>query len=363
MAYIAVLCPLQITPYVMTAFPLLLSALTYSFFSWPIFRSIVSDDRARIVTCLLFITLPYGNFGLVSLTISTLWNLMLILICLSLITPRAGSLALVPLFVLLSALIWSHPYGIVLIPVYAYLAVRNRQQISLCIYYVGLIAVALLYFIFGIEGGGTGRGASLLGDLRSVDTFVTLLAHVSDRIIFTLALPNSLRLLCHYKEGCSILVYLGSLAIAAMIIYVVARHWQAGTRLIAVGTLVILLYLIMICTVVYLISDRVDNFLAFYGQRYYYVQKFLLVMAVVPFAVVWFQAAAKRLRVAGLAGAIALLAFNNHVSNYVYHQDLAKSAEIRRLFADLRRQEQTNGGRQNIQARLERGEWSIVIDR
>jgi hypothetical protein len=57
------------------------------------------------------------------------------------------------------------------------------------------------------------------------------------------------------------------------------------------------------------------------------------------------------------------MASKNYFDNYAYHQNLVYSAEVSNLIKEIRQQEAEHGGRNNISAFVDRGEWSILIDR
>jgi hypothetical protein len=148
--YLAGIFGIVATPFFLSFLPLMVSAFTFSIVSLHSFDHIGRSLNARVAICLFTGFLPAGNFALVSNTTYSLWHMFILLSILSILwTPKSHkkAIAVLPIFFIL---IWSHPFSLLLVPVYIFRIFCSETRIQKNFFYL-LIGITASYYVFGIN--------------------------------------------------------------------------------------------------------------------------------------------------------------------------------------------------------------------
>ncbi len=148
-AFISGKFPQEIVPYIYAAFALLFNAFTFSLFSWERFRGVIESDGIRAGVCVLMALFPIGSVFLLSSTMYTFWNALVILILLSLAEvpgSRAGKV-LQGFFMII--LIWSNPISVLCVPIFAWRTWQALDRDDQVLHMMMIIA-CLIYQWLGV---------------------------------------------------------------------------------------------------------------------------------------------------------------------------------------------------------------------
>ncbi len=359
--YLIARAPVTAIPTLLALFPLLVAALVFAWLSRPEYSRLIAGDRLRWLACLTLALAPLGNYHFVGSTTYSVWTLFFGLILLSLMGPPESRRAAVVRFLPMAALIWSHPLSIALAPVWLAQgwAHRARGRIATS-FYAALAAVAVLYQLLAVEHPGDAT-FDLPGIARIARVTGIL---VLERVFFNTLLSDRLSRVMH-NRGDDIWVYLIGAAIALILVALVVL-WRRRFEAPRLANLAILAYLIVALTLLYVIgrSGDLSILTGNPGYRYFWVQRLCLIVTIFvvaePFVRGW---SGRQLRV-GATVLILTLALNllwlNRTDNSKYR---GRSGMGRKLAAFTERVAELESQGGPIEARLERGRWSIELKR
>lgn len=360
--------PVELAPYLLAGGPLLLSSLAFAFFALPIFRPFVPSDRARAGIALVAAAAPLTNYLYLGNTMYSVWSLLVLLVLAALApTPRtvAGTVAAGTGQALA---IVSHPLSLLVAPVYlarafaeARLGFEPRPRPRLArAYFLALTGAAALYQVAGVSREAVSSPG--LGDTLYL-TYRFLLERVVFGTLFGDGAARALRRAGH--EGWIAGLALAVLAILAVALWLARRRFGRIERFAGLY----LAWIVVGLTTLYVIGRSPD--LSILGSdrafRYFWTQRVLFVILL--------GALGHRLLSPMLAGrpwgvklvplvlvAAALVALHrDNLSPYRVRP--AQGAEVRAFTAEIARLETAHGGRRDVSARLERGPWTLEIDR
>jgi len=122
------------------------TALTYALFFLLLDR-IFRHKGFALYAVLILVALPLGSFKMVGTLMFQIWHCDIVLFLLAFLPmPRKPVLKMAYLLCV-NVLIWSHPYTILILPVYLYLCVQGKHR-----WEHGLLATSLaVYFLFGLQ--------------------------------------------------------------------------------------------------------------------------------------------------------------------------------------------------------------------
>ncbi len=357
--YLAARAPVTAIPHLLSLFPLLVAALAFAWPARPAFREVVESDRLRWVACLTLALAPLGNYLFVSSTTYSVWNLLFLLILMSLAGAPEKPGAAAGRWAAMAALIWSHPLSIALVPVWLGQAWLRRGLGRLPgLFYGALTVTALAYQALGVEHGGD-RAV----DLAWIGRVTGIL--VLERVFFNTLLSDRLSRALH-NRGEELWVYLIAAAVVATLAAVaIALRRRLGAR--RLWHLAVLAYLIVALTALYVIgrSGDLSILTGNPGYRYFWVQRLcfilLIFVLVEPLLKAW---AGRPARAAATALALLLavdLWWLNRMDNSKYRGRPGQGAKLAAFTANVAEQERTGDG--SVSARLQRGAWSIELER
>jgi hypothetical protein len=358
--YLAARAPVERVPSMLSIFALAVAAVGFATFSRPEYRSVVRSDRLRGVACLTLAIAPLGNDLFVSSATYSVWNLLFLLVLLTLLEPPVSRAEAWIRLAVMTALIWSHPLSVALLPVFLVQGWLFRSRGSLArIYYGSLAALAALYQLIGVQHATEAMAFEPLGIARV--TGVLVLERVFFNTLGSDQLSRALR-----KQGSEEWIYIGaSVAIVVLLAlaFVLRQRIDRG-RLLSLG---VLSYLIVALTGLYVIgrSATLDILTGNPGYRYFWVQRlcFLLLIFLLIEPLLSVFEGRRRAVVAGLLllGLAANLTWLNRMDNRKYRGRPGMGRKLAAFTAEVALQEETGDG--SVSARHERGRWSIELER
>lgn len=277
--YLAVrLLPLYVGAYVMVAAALALAVAALSLFSFPRFRFVMADDRARLAVCVLLALFPLGNHALVTNLTFSIWNVFIVTLLLVLAPFPSGLPARIGQAAFLVLAVPSNPYSIVLVPVcVALLWTRRSWPDRLA--NAGVIVLAIGYVAVGVH-------REVAGPLFAPGAVPAALGGIVHRVVFEPVLGNTIRVALQ-DAGLARVVELFAAGILAGVVAVVAggrRPGPLGWRPLA-G---VLAFVVVALTWIAVVgrSGKYGSLVGLtWGQRYFYTQQLLFLFVPVAYLV------------------------------------------------------------------------------
>jgi hypothetical protein len=262
------LFPTRWAPYLLSLWALGVGAVACSLFALPRFRAIVPSDRARVAICALLTLWPLGDFALASAGVYSLWHMLLALGLLALAPAgrsRRGEIALAVVQILF---IWSHPLSIALVPLWLVKVAAGRDREERIIA-AALVAAAVAYQLFGVHHAAL--ELSLRNALRRSGWLVWV------RVVFESVVGARLTV-AQAAHGRPIVASLGGMATVATLaaLLVAARRRFDHRRLLVLAGLAYLIYALTVGSVW---ARNLPAETWEWGQRHYYVQQYLFLLA------------------------------------------------------------------------------------
>ncbi len=337
--------------------PWLLDAFALALFVLPPWRAVVPSDALRFAMSLALAVLPLQDFGMVSMTMYSLWSLLLIQCWLAALpAPRRNAWLALSVLVQCAAA-WSNPLSLLLLPLYAARALAapaDRRTWWAC--GVPCLAIAA-YYALGVRPTGGGLADPLRALALAAD-------YVVQRVCFELAASSSLRAAFTQRGLGFVPRWLGA---ALLLAACGALAWLWRRRAPSTATrwaCLAALYLVPAATLLFVVARDPGNelFASSFGQRYFFLQKIALVLAgVCVLHDVWPLLAARlsRRALGALAAlGVAYLLVLNGLDRPLYSGLPEEVPRTRAFLASLRAAE-LRGTREAV--RLERGEWSVAV--
>ena len=340
--------PIALAPRLLAAAPFALTVACLMLpFSVRLFGRDVSPG-ARAAPTLLLAALPLGTANLVANTTYSLWNCLLALALLSLAPPAAGWLGTLGRLALAIPLLASHPLSLVVLPVFAATARRDRPGAAAAL---ALILLGLTYQLAGVAR------PELDSRIGAVDLGLLAVRYLAERVVFTSLFGGELRVALHESGLGPAVTVIGLLVIAA-VSALCFREWRRGgvRRWQQAG----LAYLVGAFTLV-TVSTRVTQgrwLGSFFGERYFYVPKVLFLLLLISLGLAaWSRSSPRRRRLIG-AAVCAYAALLGYVERDRYAVDVAAGRRIAAFVDQAATLESRNAGRRGIDTVLvrERGE-------
>jgi hypothetical protein len=153
--YLAVRVPTRAIPYALAGSAVLISSVTYSLFFGRYFRRWIPSDLNRALICLILALAPIADCLLVTISDYSLWNLLIILIVLTVWRPSDRPLFRLLHGLTLNVLIWAHPLTIIIAPLVLWRAFAERANPT---FYRVIFFNLIVHQVFGVAGILTTRG-------------------------------------------------------------------------------------------------------------------------------------------------------------------------------------------------------------
>jgi hypothetical protein len=358
--YLAARMPTPRIPLALALFPLAVAAVGFASLARPEFRRLVESDRLRWVACLALALAPLGNHLFVSSTTYSVWNLLFLLVLLTLLEPPTGRWEALLRWAVMAALIWSNPVSVALLPVFLLQGWLHRSRGRRSrLYYGGLAAAAVLYQLVGVEHSSEAMAFTPLAIARV--TGVLVLERVFFNTVASDQLSRTLR-----RSGADAWIYVVALLVVALLVVAVIalRRRLDGGRLLNIS---ILSYLIVALTALYVIgrSATLDILTGNPGYRYFWVQRLCLIVLIFLLVEPLLSVFEGRRRMIAAAILLLLLGGNlfwlNRMDNSKYRGKPGQGRKLAAFTEEVALQERTGDGA--VSARHERGRWSIVLER
>lgn len=255
--YFSVRVPVQSSPYVLTAVPVLeaLAAFVLPFSRG--FRVYLRRDALRFVLCLAMVAAPVGTFHLVCHTDFSIWTSLLLSYLLALLPVPRSTLRAVGLLLVAQLFIWSNPLSFVLAPIHvahALFARDLRTRALRCAW----VASHIAHVILAVDRGHAPGLASILEADFLVEWISRTWWHVAtsvDRALFGRSVMAESNLFIHGFAG----AFLGFVCVVSVLAA------QRGVRFFLLSALYFLVALTAMITL-----TKSDAVMA--QPRYRYVQ-------------------------------------------------------------------------------------------
>lgn len=153
--YAAVRFPTRLIPYAFVGSAVLITGVTYCLFFARAFRRWFPSDLDRALICLVFALAPISSCQLVTVSDYSIWNLLAVLILLTVWRPSGEKGWRYLHGVVCNLLIWSHPLTIVVAPVVLWRAFKDEEHRT---FYRLIFFNLLVHQIFGVSGITTTHG-------------------------------------------------------------------------------------------------------------------------------------------------------------------------------------------------------------
>lgn len=363
--------PTPWVPKALALVPLLFASLAFCWLYLPVYRRLIPHDGARLAVCLALALAPVANSFFIANTTYSIWSLLLLLVWLSLAPPPERPAAAAGRFAVMAALIWSHPLSLALVPVWLATAAwcarggggraRRPERVPArvpVLFYGGLTAAAVLYQIFGVEP----RGLSPPGP---ASILYRTAVFTLERVVFATGFGDAATAFLRRSGGAALIP-----ATAALLLLAAgALTWRYRRRLSSHQrfALAVLVYLSLAFTALYVVgrSPTLDILGAGRAFRYFWVQRLLGVATLGIAAAAWIRGLRRRPGPGTAAGLLALAVVYVSILNFNNNGSYTTRARAGRAVADftaeVARQEATGDG--SVDARLERGMWSLELHR
>ena len=356
--YLSARLPVRHVPAALALFGLGVAGLAFSGFAGRRFRAVLASDGLRWLACLVLAAVPLGNYLFVSSTAYSVWNLLFLLILLSLAGAPTSTASFARRSLAGSVLIASHPLSIALIPVWWTRGLVAAARPTLARGYATLLtAVAVLYQWLGVEH--VERGSLEVVRVARVTGLLIL-----ERVFFNTLLSDRMSRALH-RQGSEESVYWTGAAVLLGVLVASGLLWR---RLDPVRrwSVLGLLYLIVALTALYVVgrSGSLDVLTGNPGYRYFWVQRMCLLLVLAILAGTVLSAGSWRRRATWGALLALLLAGvlvrSNRLDNAKYRGRPGMARKLALFLQSVEAQEQAGAG---VEARHERGAWSIELRR
>jgi len=357
--YLVTKAPIGFSPYLLSLISLLISAVSFSLFYSSAFKHIISSNRIRFIVCISIAAIPLGNHVLITCSDYSIWNLKLILILLTLSPFPKKRLWMALRLCLMTFLIFSPPSSFILIPVYVINMFREPfKPFSKC--YLYLILVTIIYLCFGIR--------STDGPVTTpfIPTVHTTLRLLTDRVIFETFFGNEGSIFLFYK-GLEPLVPAIS---AGIIIFISAVALKLHTtQKYNPCNLTIFCYIILVMTLLPLLrygTEHFDGSWLIWAHRYFYIQKIMFILLISHLISIYTlkKRIHERHLIICFSFFILYVSLLNYYNNHVYYKTSKEEGKrVEKFIKNVSAQEKMHGGRNNIHMKLDRGRWSIILDK
>jgi len=385
--YLAVRVPTRAIPYALAGSAVLISSVTYSFFFGRYFRRWIPSDLNRALICLILALAPIADCLLVTISDYSLWNLLIILIVLTVWRPSDRPLFRLLHGLTLNVLIWAHPLTIIIAPLVLWRAFAERASPT---FYRVIFFNLIVHQVFGVAGILTTRG--LWDHETGVPIDVSVISKLADATGWTIQIITatafrtafgSLTFQSTYRAGSTLPIIWISFCIAASG-WVAYRNPQIRSLLLGLVYLIVALTFLS-CFLRY--EDVHGDPIGFirYSPRYIYIQSlcFLLLFATLlssGWGIIWAQSSngERAARYAGWSAApLAVLVcyyaiLNTQFGYFVpnakrtgpyYDTSPENGLIVQKFFNQLADRERINGSHRQIQLVAEKlNDWPIAID-
>ncbi len=330
-AYLASLFPIHSVPYVMGACSLGVTSLALAALSLERFRFVIPGDGERRALVGLLAALPLGDFALHSVTVYSIWHLLWLLILFSAAPAPRGVIGATAQTALLGVAAWSHPLAVVCLPVCA-VAFLRRRSLSDRASSASLLTLIAAYLLLGIQWralpSGLG-GAAALG---------AALEYLSQRVVFETLFGAVLRHELHVR-GHALLIHVVSVAAVIAGVCLLRRRASCGGTAWLLPAAAGLLAVGITWLVAATRFDAVDDGLGAWEQRYFQVQRLLLVSAGWMLASPLLARLGRRWRVAAIVAVLAWTVGLNLADRACFASSVEEGRRVEAFLADVARQE------------------------
>ncbi len=339
--------------------PWLLNALALSLFVLPPWRSIVASDPTRFAMSLALALLPLQDFGMVTMTMYSLWSLLLIQCWLAALRAPPGNGALALSLGVQCGAAWSNPLSLLLLPLYGARLATARGAPRELLASALPVAATLVYLVAGVapEPDPVDLGVGVQLGLA--------LDYALQRVFFELVASSELRVALS-QRGLEDVPRAVGLALLLAACGSALWLWRRGTlgtsaRLLCVAAL----YVVPAATLLFVVArdPARELFLNGFGQRYFFLQKVALVLAAVCACSDVLARAGWRPRrsaqyALAVVGLVHLCALN--VAERHLYKGLPDEFARTRVFLARLRDAERGGRHERVQ--LERGgEWTLRV--
>jgi hypothetical protein len=375
--WLALAAPVELAPVLLALFPLLLASAAFAWLARSEFRFLIASDRARAVLAIALACFPIANDRFLANTMYSVWSALLLLVFASLAPPPSARAALLR-GVGKSALIASHALSALLIPVFVGMALLAPRLVAeregdgagvgialrqtairrLRVFYAGIAVVAIAYQLAAVDHSALEWISPLALAVRTLSLFL-------DRVAAAAICGDAALRTLRAAFGAASVQMLGALFCALPLVAL----WRARARLGAqlAVTLAALAWICLSATAMCVLGRSASEALIASGRadRFFWVQRacFLVLFAwsAHSLAAEWFMRAPRATRVSVAIAALSALALINASNQRNYRVRADEGARVAAFSAELARQERELGGRTGVEARLERGRWSIEV--
>lgn len=253
------------TPYLLSFFPILISAATFSLITLPALQVAGLSIQTRIFIAIFLALAPIGNHAISSATAYSLWNLLLMLCLITVFwSPRsiASAVFSLPPIVIL---IWSHPLSAALAPLYIYRATKAKSRL-LRVYFLLLAVVIASYLFIGIEHGNDISRKPIL------DVLPDWLAALTERVVFEKAFTSGIRMFFVENNFHGTLQAAGAFLLVIIFWYGLRKYRQGALG----GESVSMLVYLILSVSFWSVYSRGPYLEDAWAQRYSYVPGMLL---------------------------------------------------------------------------------------
>lgn len=358
--YLVMGLPTELAAILLRVVPWALNALALSLFVLPAFRAVVPSDICRLAISLGLALFPMQDFGMVTMTMYSLWSLLLIQWWLAALPAPRNTGALAASVAFQAGASWSNPLSMLLLPLYGARFFSERRNPRAWVA-VGVPVVAILtYFAFGIAHDGT--------KIRPSGVHALLLAadYMAQRVFFELFGSSFLRTQLPY-HGLGFVPRLAGGALALALVGGIAFAHRRGVLSESTKRVCLFAAFLVPAATLFFVTARnpeQELFESAFGQRYFFLQKVALVFVLVcvawdaiPVVKVARPRWARAWPIVALTGFVHL-GMVNAFDRFLYMPPPGESATMRSFLERLQTAE-ARGTHERV--RLERGEWTISV--
>ena len=386
--YVAVRFPTRLIPYAFVGSALLITGITYVLFFARLFRKWFPSDLDRALMCLVFALAPISSSQIVTMSDYSLWNLLAILILLTVCRPSEKNGWRFAHGFVCNLLVWSHPLTIIIAPLVLWRAFQDKRNGT---FYRLLVFNLLVHQIFGVSGIITTHG--LWDHSTGVPIPVSFVAKFADSCWWTVQIVGTTAFRTAFGSPFSefavqerpalVAFWIAFLVIACLPIAL--KVPRARPLLAFLGYLIVSLSFLS-CFLRY--EDVQNDPIRFVSDapRYIYLQSLCFLLLVGTLLTAGWELARRRLqgqrlvqkqmRLASLPLAALVCYYyvlNTQLGHYLiwnapgpspyYDPDPRNGVIVREFFSKLADAEEARGSRREIQLTAEKiNDWPITVD-
>ncbi len=367
--YLTTHLPVRWAPYLLAWIPALLAVFTYSLLFARRYRALIPSDWTRFAVCLALVLSPLGGHLLLTNTDYSSWNMLLLLILLTLggIPGRRPFLN----FLLLNLTVWGTPLALAVFPVTVVLYFKDPSPAAKPYYFLTALNIIIHQWL-AIDS------AFLVLNMEMFIKWLLLTGHtlINQVVLFPLLGPQGAELVMSRFPHLAVAIFFGAAVLAARLLFPGFRRW-AGYALYFITAITFTVMAGRETTYDFMGVDR------HLEGRYHYVQSLLCLTLLVLCAsqaiekVVaavengWSRIKPLTLdpRAVRVGLWILVLAYMSLLNTIPYNRSEYRPADqrngklVRQFFADLAQAEKAPDSRGNISLRLDKfNDWPIVIN-